>query len=169
MPTLLAAAGVPDIKERLLKGYKAGKTTFKVHLDGYNLAPYLTGQEAKGPRKEFFYFSDEGDLTALRFDNWKFVFSEQKTPGTLAVWADPFTNLRVPLIYNLRLDPYERASITSNTYYDWLLDHAFMLVPTQAYVGKFLESFKDFPPRQKSASFSIDQVLEKLKQPMHHD
>ena len=169
MPTLLAAAGVPDIKEKLLKGYKVGKTTFKVHLDGYNLAPYLTGQEAKGPRKEFFYFSDEGDLTALRFDNWKFVFSEQKTPGTLAVWAEPFTNLRVPLIYNLRLDPYERASITSNTSYDWLLDHAFMLVPTQAYVGKFLESFKEFPPRQKSASFSIDQVLEKLKQPMHHD
>ncbi len=110
MPTLLAAAGVPDIKEKLLKGYKAGKTNFKVHLDGYNLLPYLTGQEAKSPRKEFFYFSDEGDLTALRFDNWKLIFAEQKTPGTLAVWIEPFTMLRVPLIFNLRLDPYERAT-----------------------------------------------------------
>lgn len=165
MPTLLAVAGAADVKEKLLKGYKVGKTNFKVHLDGYNLLPYFTGKEEKGPRKEFLYFSDDGDLTGLRFDNWKFVFSEQRAPGTLRVWAEPFTNLRVPLIYNLRLDPYERADITSNTYYDWLLDHAFMLVPAQTYVGKFLATFKDYPPRQKAASFSIDQVMEKLKQP----
>jgi arylsulfatase len=125
--------------------------------------PYLTGTENKTPRKEFFYFSDDGDLTALRYDNWKFVFAEQRAPGTLRVWAEPFTRLRVPLIYNLRLDPYERANITSNTYYDWLLDHAFMLVPAQAYVGKFLGSFKDYPPRQKAASFSVDQALEMMK------
>ena len=161
-PTLLAAAGVPDIKEKLLKGYKVGKKTYKVHLDGYNLLPYLTGAEKKSPRKEFFYFSDDGDLTALRYDNWKVVFAEQRAPGTLRVWAEPFTPLRVPLIFNLRTDPYERAHITSNTYYDWLLDHAFMLVPAQAYVGKFLATFKEFPPRQKAASFTIDQVMETL-------
>jgi arylsulfatase len=165
LPTLLAMAGVPDVKEKLLSGYTAGKETYKVHLDGYNLLPYLTGEETKGPRKEFFYFSDDGDLTALRFDNWKLDFAEQRAPGTLRVWSEPFTHLRVPLIYNLRLDPYERANITSNTYYDWLLDHAFMLMPAQTYVGQFLATFKDFPPRQKAASFTIDQALQKLQQP----
>ena len=165
LPTLLAMAGVPDVKEELLTGYEAGKETYKVHLDGYNLLPYLTGEAPKGPRKEFFYFSDDGDLTGLRYDNWKFVFLEQRATGTLQVWAEPFTHLRVPLIFNLRLDPYERAEITSNTYYDWLLDHAFMLVPAQKYVGQFLATFKEFPPRQKAATFSMDQVLEKMKTP----
>jgi len=165
LPTLLAMAGVPDVKEKLLTGYEAGKETYKVHLDGYNLLPYLTGEAPKGPRKEFFYFSDDGDLTGLRYDNWKFVFLEQRATGTLQVWAEPFTHLRVPLIFNLRLDPYERAEITSNTYYDWLLDHAFMLVPAQKYVAQFLATFKEFPPRQKAATFSMDQVLEKMKTP----
>ena len=169
MPTLLAAAGVPDIKEKLLKGYKIGKSNYKVHLDGYNLLPYLTGEEDKGPRREFFYISGDGDLTGLRFDNWKFVFSEQRAPGTLRVWAEPLTNLRVPLIFNLRMDPYERANITSNTYYDWLLDHAFTLIPAQTDVGRYLATFKDYPPRQKAATFSIDQVMEKLKRPLHRD
>ncbi|MGO9431345.1 arylsulfatase [Rhodoblastus sp.] len=169
MPTLLAAAGVPDIKEKLLTGYKAGDKTFKVHLDGYNMLPYFTGQEKASPRKEFFYFNDDADLTALRYDNWKFVFAEQRATGTFKVWSEPFTVLRVPKIFNLRLDPYERADVTSNTYYDWLLDHAFMLVPAQKYVGQFLLTFKDFPPRQKAASFSVDQVLERLQQPMQHD
>jgi arylsulfatase A-like enzyme len=117
-PTLLAAAGEPDIKEKLLKGYKAGGKKYKVHLDGYNQLPYLTGQVPKGPRDEFFYFSDDGDLTGLRYDNFKFVFMEQRAPGTLKVWSEPFTSLRVPKIFNLRTDPYERADITSNTYYD---------------------------------------------------
>jgi arylsulfatase len=163
MPTLLAAAGVPDIKEQLLKGYKAGNTTFKVHLDGYNLLPYLTGQEAKSPREEFFYFNDDGDLTALRFDNWKLVFMEQRAQGTFRVWSEPFTTLRVPKIFNLRTDPYERADITSNTYYDWVLDHAYLFVPAQTCVGKFLDSFKEYPASQKAASFSVDQVMDKLK------
>jgi arylsulfatase A-like enzyme len=163
-PTLLAMAGVPDIKEQLLQGYKIGDTTYKVHLDGYNLVPYLTGAEQKCPRKEFFYFNDEGGLTAMRYDNWKLIFAEQRAPGTLRVWAEPFTPLRVPLIFNLRTDPYERAQITSNTYYDWLLDHAFMLVPAQAVAGKFLETFKEFPPSQKPASFSIDQVVEQMRE-----
>jgi arylsulfatase len=169
MPTLLAAAGVPDIKEKLLTGYKAGDRTFKVHLDGYNMLPWFTAQEKASPRKEFFYFSDDGDLTGLRYDNWKFVFAEQRAEGTMRVWAEPLTQLRIPKIFNLRLDPYERADQTSNTYYDWLLDHAFMLVPAQKYVGLFLGSFKEFPPRQKSASFSVDQVLETLQRPLQHD
>jgi arylsulfatase A-like enzyme len=164
LPTLLAATGVPDVKEQLLKGMKVGDKTFKVHLDGYNLLPYLTGQEKKSPRKEYFYFNDDGDLVALRYDNWKLVFSEQRATGTMRVWSEPFTPLRIPKIFNLRTDPYERADITSNTYYDWLLDHAFVLVPAQAVVGQFLTTFQEFPPSQKSASFSIDQVMDKLRE-----
>ena len=164
MPTLLAAAGVPDVKEQLLKGMKVGDTTYKVHLDGYNMLPYLTGQTLEDPRKEFFYFGDEGGLNCLRYDNWKLVFSEQRSPGTMAIWAEPFTELRLPKIYNLRTDPYERADITSNTYWDWIFDHAFVLVPAQAVVGKFLATFEEFPPSQKTGSFSINKVVEQLQQ-----
>jgi len=166
LPTLLAAAGVPDVKEKLLKGYKAGDRTYKVHLDGYNFLPYLSGKEPKSPREEFFYFSDDGDLTGLRYDNWKVVFAQQRAPGTLAIWGEPFVKTRIPWLFNLRMDPYERASITSNTYWDWYLDRAFLLLPAQGYVGKFLETFKEFPPRQKAASFTIDQVMEMLQEPM---
>ncbi len=166
LPTLLAAAGEPDIKEKLLEGgVEAIGRTYKVHLDGYNMLPHLTGQEEASPRKEIFYFSDDGDLTALRYGDWKILFMEQKAQGTFRVWMEPFVPLRVPLIFNLRRDPYERATITSNTYHDWQLDRAFMLVPAQAYVGKFLESFKTFPPRQKASSFSLDQVMEKMSSP----
>jgi arylsulfatase len=164
LPTLLAVAGVPDVKEKLLTGYKAGGTTYKVHLDGYNLLPYLTGQETKSPRQEFFYFSDDGDLTGLRYDNWKVVFAQQREPGTLALWGEPFVHTRIPWLYNLRLDPYERATVTSNTYWDWYLDHVYLLLPAQGYVGQFLATFKEFPPRQKAASFTIDQVLQSLQQ-----
>jgi len=163
-PTFLAAAGVPDVKEQLLKGMKVGDTTFKVHLDGYNLLPYLTGQTTKSPREEFFYFNDDGGLDALRYDNWKIVFSEQRVEGTMRIWAEPFVTLRLPKIFNLRTDPYERADITSNTYYEWLVEHLFLLVPVQKIVGDFLATFKEFPPDQKSGSFSVDQVLEKLKE-----
>ena len=166
MPTLLAVAGDPDIKEKLKKGHKAGKTKYKVHLDGYNFLPYLTGQEEKGPREEFFYFSDDGDLVALRFDNWKVVFARQKEMGTMMVWSEPLVNMRMPWLFNLRMDPYERATITSNSYWDWYLDHAFLLVPAQAYVGKFLATFKEFPPSQKAASFTIDKVMEQLQTPV---
>ncbi len=166
LPTFLAAAGEPDIKDKLLKGdVKAIGRTYKVHLDGYNILPLLTGQTEESPRKEIFYFSDDGDLTALRYTDWKMIFMEQKTQGTFRVWMEPFVPLRVPLMFNLRRDPYERAEITSNTYYDWLLDRAFLLVPAQAYVGRFLATFKEFPPRQKAASFSLDQVMEQLKAP----
>jgi len=163
LPTFLAIAGEPDIKQKLLTGYSAIGRNYKVHLDGYNFLPFLTGQTDKGPRKEIFYFSDDGDLTALRYQDWKLIFMEQRVPGTFQVWAEPFVPLRVPKIFNLRRDPFERADITSNTYYDWLLDRAFLLVPAQAYVGKFMATFKDYPPRQKPASFSLDQVMEQLR------
>jgi arylsulfatase A-like enzyme len=165
LPTFAAAAGDPELKDKLLKGVKAGSLTYKVHLDGYNFLPQLTGKEAKGPRKEIFYFSDDGDLTALRYNDWKVIFMEQKAEGTFRVWMEPFVPLRVPLIENLRRDPYERATITSNTYHDWHIDRAFLLVPAQTYVGQFLATFKEFPPRQKAASFSLDQVMEKMQNP----
>jgi arylsulfatase len=163
LPTLLAAAGEPEIKAKLLAGFEAGKTTFKVHLDGHNLLPYLTGATETCPRNEFFYFNDDGDLVALRYDNWKIVFMQQRMPGTLALWGEPFVATRIPYLYNLRTDPYERAEFTSNTYWDWYIDRAFVLVPAQAIVADFLGTFVDFPPRQKAASFTIDQVQERLE------
>ena len=129
LPTFLAAAGQSDVKEKLLDGYKIGDKNYKVHLDGYNLLPHLTGKEDKSPRKEIFYFSDDGDLTALRYNDWKIIFMEQRATGTMKIWSEPFVPLRMPLVFNLRRDPYEIAQITSNTYYDWFLDHLFLMVP----------------------------------------
>jgi arylsulfatase len=163
LPTLLAAAGEPNIKDKLKAGHQVGNKTFKIHLDGYNQLDYFKGAADKSPRVEFFYFSDDGDITGLRYDNWKIVFMEQRATGTLGIWAEPFTALRVPKIFNLLTDPYERADITSNTYYDWLLDHVFLLVPAQAYVAQFLATFKEYPPRQKAASFSLDDVMAKME------
>jgi arylsulfatase A-like enzyme len=164
MPTLLAAAGDPEIKEKLLKGHQAGAKSFKVHLDGYNQLPYLTGQQPKSARKEFIYFNDDGDLVAMRYENWKVVFEEQRATGTLRIWAEPFTPLRVPKLFNLRADPYERADITSNTYYDWLMsDGAGIFIAAPAVVGQFLDSFKEYPPSQRPSSFSIDQIVEKMR------
>ncbi len=165
LPTFLAAAGEPNIKEKLKKGgVQAIGRSYKVHLDGYNILPLLTGETDKSPRNEIFYFADTGELTALRYRDWKFIFLEQKARGTLRAWIEPWTELRVPLIFNLRRDPYERAYFTSNTYYDWLIDRVFFLIPAQVYVGDFLMTFREFPPRQKPASFSIDQVMEKMLQ-----
>jgi arylsulfatase len=162
LPTFLAMAGDPDIVEKLKKGYKAGDKTFKVHIDGYNLLPYLTGKEKKSARPGLVYFDDDGNLVALRFDNWKIVFMEQRCEGTLRLWAEPFTALRVPKLYNLRTDPYERADVTSNTYYDWFIDHDYIALAATAIVTQFLATFKEFPPRQKSATFTIDQAMEKM-------
>lgn len=164
LPTILAMAGDDQIKEKLKSGLKIGDEVYKVHLDGDNLVPLLTGQVDKSPRESFLYINDDQQLTGLRYDNWKFVFLEQRAPGTLRVWAEPFVPLRVPKIFNLRTDPYERADITSNTYYDWLIDHAFLMVPAQDYVGNFLMSFRDFPQRQKAASFNLDEVMRSLQE-----
>jgi arylsulfatase len=161
--TLLSAAGAPNIAEQLRSGVDLGGATYRVHLDGHDQLPYLTGETDQSPRAHFFYVSDDGDLTALRFDNWKFVFLEQRAVGTLQIWAEPYTELRVPKLFNLRTDPYERADITSNTYFDWLLDHVWLFVPAQAYVANMLATLAEFPPRQKPASFNLDRVLEKLQ------
>ena len=164
LPTYLAAAGDTDIKEKLKKGnVKAIGRSYKVHLDGYNFLPHLTGETKEGPRKEIFYFSDEGDLTALRYSDWKLLFMEQKAETTLRAWIEPWTELRIPLMFNLRRDPFERAYSTSNTYYDWMIDRVYLLVPAQVYVGKFLNTFKEFPPRQEAASFSLSKVMKKLE------
>jgi arylsulfatase len=167
LPTLLAAAGEPAIVEKLKKGHQAGDKRFKVHIDGYNFLPCLTGREAKGPRPGFIYFSDDGDLVGLRYDNWKVVFAEQRVRGTVQIWMDPFVFLRVPKFFNLRTDPFERADVTSNTYFDWMLDHAFLMYGAQFIVKEFLATFQEFPPRMKAASFTIDQVLAKMEESLH--
>ena len=164
LPTFLAMAGEPDVVEKLKKGHKAGNKTFKNHIDGYNLVGYLTGKEKKSPRKGFVYFSDDGDIVALRFDNWKIVFMEQRTAGTLQVWMDPFVKLRTPKFFNLRTDPFERADITSNTYFDWYMSKAYLIMAGSAVVGEFLKTFKEFPPRQKSAAFNLDEVMRKMSE-----
>ena len=161
--TLVAAAGDPEIAAKLRAGHELNGRTYKVHLDGFNQLEYLRGDTDSSPRQYFFYVSDDGDLTALRWDNWKFVFLEQRATGTLQVWAEPYTQLRVPKIFNLRTDPYERADITSNTYYDWMLDRAWLVMPAQAFVAEMLQSLVEFPPSQTPASFTIEQLMEKLK------
>jgi arylsulfatase len=161
--TLLSAAGAPDIADRLRGGAELSGTRYRVHLDGHDLLPYLTGEVGDSPRSHFFYVSDDGDLTAVRFQNWKIVFMEQRAVGTLQVWAEPYTELRVPKIFNLRTDPYERADLTSNTYWDWVLDRAWILVPVQAYVARMISTLAEFPPRQEPASFTINRLMEKLE------
>jgi arylsulfatase A-like enzyme len=162
-PTLVAAAGDADIVAKLLKGFQAGAKTFKVHLDGYNQLPYLTGQEQKGPRREFIYLNDDGDLVAIRYENWKTVFEEQRVEGTLRIWAEPFTKLRLPKLFDLRSDPYERADVTSNTYYDWFLSNNYIAYIALTEAGKYLNTFKEFPPSQRAASFSIDQMVDAMR------
>jgi len=169
LPTFLAAAGNETIKEDLLEGITVAEVgegrDYRVHLDGYNILPMLTGETEESPRNEIFYFSDDGDLMALRYGDWKITFLEQKAWATFRAWIEPLTELRTPLIFNLRRDPYERAYRTSNTFYDWMLDHAYMYVPAQQYVANFLESFEEYPPRQEAASFSLEKVMETLSEP----
>jgi len=157
-PTLLAAAGDNDIKDRLLKGTNIGNKNFKVHLDGYNQLPYLTGKANKGARIDFPYFNDDGLMVAYRRGAWKGVFCEMKHPGGFAVWQEPFVCLRVPKIFNLRMDPYERADIVSDQYNDWLVKNDYMAFWLTMHAGEFLQSFIDYPPSQLPPSFSIDQV-----------
>ena len=161
LPTLLAAAGVPDVKEQLLKGMKVGNKTFKVHLDGYDISDALAGK-SPSPRREFFYFNDDGSLVGLRYNQWKVVFAEQRGHG-FDVWQEPFVVLRLPKLFNLRSDPFETADHEGMDYERWRIEHLFVLVPAQEYVGQFLETFKEFPPSQKPGSFGIDEVLETLQ------
>jgi len=161
LPTLLAAAGEPNIKEKLLNGHKAGNKTFKVHIDGYNMVPYLTGAVKESPRNAFFYFSDDGDIMAVRTGDWKLVFAEQRAFST-SVWVEPFTKLRLPHIFSMRRDPFERASFNSNVYFDWMINHVPQLYLVQGLVQDQIAEFIKYPPRQKPASFNLDAVMRQL-------
>jgi len=159
LATLLAAAGEPNVKDELLKGKTIGGTTYKVHLDGYDLGPALKGDGA-WPRKEFIYWTDDGNVAALRYQNWKITFLEQQSHG-LDVWQQPFTTLRAPLLANLRMDPFERAQAEhAMGFQRWYLEHMFVIAPAGAYVAQWLQSFKEFPPRQKPGSFNLERVME---------
>jgi arylsulfatase len=164
LPTFLEMAGALDVVDKLKKGYKAIGRTYKNHIDGVSQLSYITGKTDKSPRNVFFYFSDDGDLLALRFDNWKVVFMEQRCQGTLQVWAEPFTRLRLPKLYNLRTDPYEFADVTSNSYYDWMLRSGFIVLSAQAVVAKFMETFKEFPPVQKPNTFTVEDAHAKMSE-----
>ena len=162
LPTLLAAAGDAEISKKLLEGHTAGDKTFKVHIDGYNLLPYLTGEAKASPRKFFFYISDDGDIMALRMGDWKMVLSEQRA-HQLMCWFEPLVKLRAPKMFNLRRDPFERADENSNTYWDWVISHGYLLYEMQAVVAQQIENFVKYPPRQKPASFNLDEVLRKIQ------
>ena len=162
VPTLMAAAGVSDIVEKLKAGYTAGERTFKVHLDGYNFLPYLMKQTAEAPRKAFVYVTDGGEVAAIRFwDRWKAVFLEQRTPGTMRVWVDPFTPLRLPLIFDLRMDPFEKAEGT-NAYWEWALHKLYMAPAARAEIAKFVQTFEEFPPRQRPDTWGIERLNEAI-------
>ncbi len=167
LPTLMAAVGDDNIKEDLLKGKKAIGRDYKVHLDGYNFLPYMLGEETKGPRREFFYFTDDGSISALRYNDWKVMFTMQEAHG-LEVWSQPYTQLRLPMITNLKRDPFERAHYEAEGFDRWGIDRLFVLVPAQSVVKDFLVTFQQYPPRQKPGSFSLDRVLESLQQNSSH-
>ena len=160
LPTLLAAAGDTTVKNDLLKGLKVDSSTYKVHLDGYNLLPALKG-EAAWPRKEFIYWTDDGSVAALRYENWKITFLKQNAHG-MDVWLQPFEELRAPMVTNLRMDPFELAPDIGMGYQRWYLDHMFVIAPAASYVGNWLQSFREFPPRQKPGSFNLDRVMESV-------
>jgi arylsulfatase len=162
VPTFVAAAGEPKVKQKLLTGYEAAGKTFKVHLDGYDQTEYLAGK-AEDPRHEFFYWTDDGNLAAVRYDRWKLLFLQQTAKG-FKVWQEPLVPLRVPMIEDLRADPFERAYETAEGYGTYILNHAFLAVPAQAFVGQHLQTYLEYPPRQKPGSFSLDQVLLKLQE-----
>jgi len=162
MPTFLEMAGALDVVDKLKKGYKAIGRTYTNHIDGFSLLSYITGKAKESPRNFFFYISDDGDILAMRYDNWKMVFLEQRCRGTMQVWAEPFTRLRMPKLFNLRTDPYEFADQTSNTYYDWFFHNAYFIYAAQAGAAKFVDTFREFPPIQKPGSFTIDDAISKM-------
>ena len=160
LPTLLAAAGDPNVKDDLLKGRQVGDMTYRVHLDGYNLMPALQG-EAEWPRHEFLYWTNDGNMATLRYDDWKVTFLKQNAEG-IEVWVEPFEVLRAPLLANLRMDPFERAERESVGYRQWWIEHMFAFAPAAAFVGQWLQSFREFPPRQKPGTFNLDRVMESI-------
>jgi arylsulfatase len=163
LPTFLEMAGAPDVIDKLKKGYVACGRTYRNHIDGFSMLSYITGKTPESPRNFFFYISDDGDIIAMRYDNWKIVFMEQRCRGTMQVWGEPFTRLRMPKIYNLRTDPYEFADVTSNTYYDWFMHHAYFIYVAQTAAAQFVATFKDFPPAQRPGSFTIDEAMAKMQ------
>ncbi len=163
LPTLLAAAGEPNIKEKLLEGHTIGDMTYNVHIDGFNMLPYFTGEEKESPRTSFFYISDDGDVLGIRMGDWKTVLMEQRAHG-LQCWAEPFISLRLPKMFNLRRDPFELADHNSNTYWDWVISHAYLIYAMQATVAAEVENFKKYPPRQKAASFNLDAVMRQIEE-----
>jgi len=163
LPTFLAAAGEPDVKEKLLAGHTAGDKTFKVHLDGFNMLPYLSGEAQESPRNFFFYFSDDGDLLAIRMNDWKMVLMEQRAKQLMA-WLEPFVSLRAPKMFHLRRDPFERADENSNTYWDWMISHIYLMYEMQGLVAQQIQDFIKYPPRQKPASFNLDAVMRTLEE-----
>jgi arylsulfatase A-like enzyme len=162
LPTLVAAAGDPDIGQKLLKGHRIGQMTYTVHVDGHKMLPLLTGQTTESPRQSFFYISDDGDIPAVRMGDWKAVLMEQRAK-TLQCWFEPFVHLRAPKIFNLRRDPFERADDNSNTYWDLVISHAYIIYAMQEVVAQEIDAFKRFPPRQKPAAFNLDAVLRALQ------
>jgi arylsulfatase len=164
LPTLLAAAGNPDVTQQLLDGCTVGDKKFNVHLDGYNQIPYFSGEAKESPRKAIIYFSDDGDVIAVRIGDWKFHLAVQRA-NTMELWAEPFVKLRLPHIMSLRRDPFERADFNSNTYFDWMFDHIPQMYLMQAVIAGQIADFEKFPPRQKPASFNLDSVLEQVKTP----
>jgi arylsulfatase len=163
LPTFLAAVGEPDVKEKLLAGHTAGDKTFKVHLDGFNMLPYLSGEVQESPRNFFFYFSDDGDLLAIRMNDWKVVLMEQRAKQLMA-WLEPFVPLRAPKMFHLRRDPFERADENSNTYWDWMISHIYKIYEMQGLVAQQIEDFVKYPPRQKPASFNLNAVMRTLEE-----
>jgi arylsulfatase len=161
-PTLLAAAGDTTVKEDLLKGLKIGDMTYKVHLDGYNLLPLFKGEVKESPRNEFLYWTDDGNVAALRYRDYKVMFLKQNAVG-LKVWQHPYEELRAPVLTNLRMDPFERADEENAMGYQrWYIEHMYAFAPAAAYVGNWLQSFREFPPRQKPGSFNLDRVMEAI-------
>ncbi|MCH9640828.1 MAG: arylsulfatase [Actinomycetia bacterium] len=163
LATFLAAVGEPDITDKLRAGHSVGDKTFRVHIDGYNALPYLSGETDQSPRDWFFYTSDDGQVTAIRIGDWKIVFNEQRAK-TMQLWAEPFVPLRIPKIFNLRRDPFERADENSNGYWNWVLEHIFVLYPAQALAAQQLQTLAEFPPRQKPAAFNLDRVLDQMQE-----
>jgi arylsulfatase len=164
LPTLLAAAGEPDISAKLFAGHTAGDKSFNVHIDGLDMSAYLAGEVKESPRQSFFYMSDDGDILAVRMGDWKVVLMEQRAK-TLACWFEPFVHLRAPKMFHLRRDPFERADENSNTYWDWVISHAYIIYGMQALVAQQIEAFRKFPPRQKPASFNLDAVMRQVTEP----